>query len=176
MQQNVKFCIMAYRCLSKEDKILHGLTTGQDAPLDVSKGGIAGRGVFAAAPIERGSWLCEYKASQIYPPSQRAEHEAVYDTNGIEGSYIVESQYPIPGIGRLCWDATYYYHQTGRYMNHAQHGNAEVTKPVFVRGKWRIGFMAVRDIHVGDEVVWDYGVRGEVWSGCRLVQGVVRHH
>ena len=60
-------------------------------------------------------------------------------------------------------------------MNHAQHVNAEVTRPVFARGKWRIGFMAVRDIDFGDEVVWDYGVRGEVWSGCRLVQGVVRH-
>lgn len=61
-------------------------------------------------------------------------------------------------------------------MNHAQHGNAEVTRPVFVRGKWKIGFMAVSDNDVGDEVVWDYGVRAEVCSGCRLVQGVVRRH
>ena len=34
--------------------------------------------------------------------------------------------------------------------------------------------MAVRDIEVGDEVVWDYQVRGEVWSGCRLVDGRVQ--
>ena len=36
-----------------------------------------------------------------------------------------------------------------------------------------IGFVAVRDIEVGAEVVWDYQVRGEVWSGCRLVDGRV---
>ena len=34
--------------------------------------------------------------------------------------------------------------------------------------------MAVRDIEVWDEVVWDYEVRGEVWSGCRLVDGRVQ--
>ena len=43
-------------------------------------------------------------------------------------------------IGMLCTTTI----QTGRYMNHAQHVNAEVTRPVFARGKWRIGFMAVR--------------------------------
>ena len=35
-------------------------------------------------------------------------------------------------------------------------------------------FLACRDIGVGDEVVWDYGVRGEDWSGCQLVGGVVK--
>ena len=34
--------------------------------------------------------------------------------------------------------------------------------------------MAVRDIAVGDEVVWDYGVRGEKeWGKSRLIEGVV---
>ena len=23
-------------------------------------------------------------------------------------------------------------------------------------------------------MVWDYGVRGEQWNGCRLVEGVIR--
>lgn len=60
------------------------------------------------------------------------------------------------------------------YMNHAQGPNAVLTKPFFIRKQWRIGFMAVRDIMPGDEVVWDHQVRGEEWSGCRLVKGVVR--
>ena len=34
--------------------------------------------------------------------------------------------------------------------------------------------MECRDIAEGDEVVWDYGVRDQVWSGCRLVEGVVQ--
>ena len=33
--------------------------------------------------------------------------------------------------------------------------------------------MAVKDISVGDEVVWDYGVRGGGWENSRLVDGVV---
>ena len=164
---------MAIRCPTKEEKIIHGLTTGQDAPLDVLEKGIAGRGLFATEVIQKGSWLCEYKAALTYPLSERPKHEAEYDLNG-EGSYIVESTYAIPGVGRLCWDATRRLHQIGRYLNHAQCPNAELTRPFFVREKWRIGFMAVRDIMPGDEVVWDYKVRGEEWSGCRLVKGVVR--
>jgi len=105
--------------------------------------------------------------------SMRAE-KAEHDINCVEGSYIIGSQYPIPRVGKLCWDATYYPHQIGRYLNHAQHPNAELTSPVFARKKWRIGFMATRDIGVGEEVVWDYIERREVWSGCRLVKGTVR--
>jgi len=98
--------------------------------------------------------------------------EEEYEKNN-EGSYIVESSYAVPGIGRMCWDATRYYHQLGRYINHAQKPNAAITPPHWARGKWRIGFVAVREIKEGDEVVWDYGIRGEEWSGCRLVDGVV---
>ena len=82
----------------------------------------------------------------------------------------------IPGRkeGHLCFDATRRFDQLGRYINHAQRPNAKVTRPFKIRGKWRVGFLAVRDIEKGDEVVWDYGVRGVEWSGCRLVGGVVK--
>ena len=159
-----------FRYLSKQETVLQGLTTGHDAPLEVREGGIAGRGVFATGAIRKTSWLCEYKAGTIYPPSEKDQHTTEYDVNG-EGSYVIETSYAIPGVGKLCFDATRRYHQIGRYLNHAQHPNAELTTPVFARGKLRIGFVAVRDIEVGDEVVWDYEVRGEVWSGCRLVGG-----
>ena len=35
--------------------------------------------------------------------------------------------------------------------------------PLFLRGKWRVGMVAVRDIFVGQEITYDYGVRSEVW-------------
>ena len=35
-----------------------------------------------------------------------------------------------------------------------------------------MGFVSIRNINIGDEVVWDYGVREE-WGRCRLVDGVV---
>ena len=131
------------------------------------EGGVAGRVFFSTAAIEKGAWLCKYKAAALYSPLLRRQHEEEYDLNG-EGSYIVETTYPIQGVGKLCWDATRRYHQIGRYLNHAQHPNAELTALVYATGKWRIGFTVVRDISVGDEVVWDYQVRE---SFCRLVEG-----
>ena len=85
--------------------------------------------------------------------------EQEYDQND-EGSYIVKAMYPVPQFGKQCWDATRYYLQLGRYMNHAKSLNAKMTKPYFVRKKGTIGFVACRDIEAGDEVVWDNGVRG----------------
>ena len=118
--------------------------------------------------------MCEYKIAAVYPIDQKAAIEAEYDENG-EGSYIIDSTFPIPKEGRICFDATRKFNQIGRYLNHAQSPNAKLTRPYKIRGKWRIGFLSLRDIGVGEEVVWDYGVRGEEWSGCRLVGGVVRN-
>ena len=151
---------------------VEGLSTGRDAPLEVRKGGVAGRGVFATASICKGSWLCEYKTTKVLAKEERESVERHYKKND-EGCYIVDLAYPVPGAGLLSFDATRKFHQFGRYLNHAQKPNAVLTQPYYVRGKWRIGFLAARDIAPGDEVVWDYQVRGEVWSSCRLVEGRV---
>ena len=164
---------MHFRVLTKEERVIEGLSSGKDAPLEVRQGGIAGRGVFAKEPIGKGSWLCEYKTTSVFKRSEKERVANEYDANN-EGSYIVESANPVGGEGYLCFDATRKYHQLGRYMNHARSPNAVLTQPFLVRGKWRVGFVAVRDIDEGDEVVWDYKIGGEVWSGCRLVGGVVK--
>ena len=130
--------------------------TGKDAPLEVREGGIAGRGVFAVGPIHRGQWL----KGLVYPLSELDQHCEEYSKNN-EGVYIVQSSHPVGGGTR---DATHCLHQTGRYMNHAQQANARLTSPIFIRKKWRIGFVAAKDIREWDEVVWDYGVRGN-WNG-----------
>ena len=136
------------------------------------EGGSCGRGVFATGNIAKSEWLCEYKGI-TYPRREMEKYVHEYDKND-EGCYIVTSSYPVGAKTRLCWDATRYCHQYGRYLNHAQKPNATLTSPVYVRDKWRIGFVAASDINVGDEVVWDYGIRGgENWTGSRLVEGVV---
>ena len=40
---------------------------------------------------------------------------------------------------------------------------AKPGRPIHLRGKWRVGLVAVRDINIGDEVTYDYGVRSEPW-------------
>ena len=77
------------------------LTTRQDAALEVKEGGIA----FATANITKGSWLCKFKTSRMFPPSERAAAEKEFDKNK-EGCYTVELMYAIPGQGKMCWDAT----------------------------------------------------------------------
>ena len=127
--------------------------------------------MFATASISKGQWLCEYKGL-VYPYRDMKRYTEDYERNG-EGCYIVTSKHPVGGGTRLCWDATRNLNQVGRYINHALKPNAALTSAFYVRGKWRVGFVAVRDIAVGDEVVWDYGVRGEEWGKSRLIEGVV---
>ena len=158
--------------MTKEEVIIEGLSTGQDAPLEVQQGGIVGRGVFATEHIPKGSWLCEYKTTRVFKRSELEHVKKEYELNN-EGSYIVESAYPVGKEGHLCFDATRKYHQFGRYFNHARCPNSVITPPFNIRGKWRVGFLAVRDIDAGDEVVWDYKVDDVEWSGCTLKGGVI---
>ena len=53
-------------------------------------------------------------------------------------------------------------------MNHAPKAVATLC-PLFIRGKWRVGFTAARDLHAGDELTWDYGCppKGIEWLGQR---------
>lgn len=109
----------------------------------------------------------------MFPCHEEEKYSEEYDANS-EGSYIIRSPHPVGTGPRLCWDATRHFNQIARYMNHAKKANAKPTHPIFIRQKWRIGFTASTDINEGDEVVWDYGVRGEVeWGSCKLVDGVV---
>ena len=49
-------------------------------------------------------------------------------------------------------------------INHAPtHFNLKPGRPLYLRGKWRVGMLAVRDIANGDELTYDYGVRSEKW-------------
>ena len=79
------------RCLTNDEIILQGLSTGRDAPLEVAEQGIAGRGVFATGKITAGEWLCEYRG-KVIPLREKKLHEEQYVMND-EGSYIVTSQH-----------------------------------------------------------------------------------
>ena len=144
--------------------------------------GDKGRGVVATNTIPVGSFLCEYKTgTPPYPRKQRAAKEAEYIHNN-EGCYILEVQCR---DGRwLCFDATRRTQQYGRYMNHtsASLANAKPLPPFLVNGKLRVGFVTIKPIKTGDELLWDYGVspQGVSWlqkkpqSSSKVSTGLTR--
>ena len=154
---------------------IRGLTGQSRAPrLQVTYlGHPKGRGVLAKEPIAKGTYICEYRTYRVYPVGsdthKRLSEE--YSRNS-EGSFVVETAYPIPGIGRLCFDATRRYRDVGRYINHhPRHYNSKLSTPKLLRGKWRIALVSIKDIEVGEEVLYDYGERTQPWMRVRRESG-----
>jgi len=59
-----------------------------------------------------------------------------------------------------------------------QHGKCHSCAPVVVEGRLRLAFIATKPIQAGDEITWDYGVRGEPWlskQGNTLVNTNTKH-
>ena len=116
--------------------------------------------MFALESIPKHSYICEYITAEVYPRSLKKSHEDEYKENG-EGCYIFEARV---ALGQwYCFDATRRMDQFGRFMNHApgEAANSKAFPPKKIRGKYRVGFLASRDILQGEEITWDYGVRDE---------------
>jgi len=122
-----------------------------------------GRGVFTLKPIPKGSFVMEYKTTQVYPQQERGIHEEEYAFNG-EGCMILEVETP---QGWFCLDATRRHNTLGRLLNHAPPTQATLKpfKPLKVNGKLRVGFLSTRDIPAETELTWDYGCqpKGQRW-------------
>ena len=163
-----------YRPLTEQEILTSGLLGHSPSPkLEVVNfGRNKGRGVVALEPISKGTYVCEYRTYRVYPVGspEAAELAKEYELNG-EGSFVLETAYPVPQLGVcMCFDATRRYKDVGRLINHSSVGcNLKPAMPVYVRGKWRVGMIAVRDIFVGQELTYDYGVRTEVWMKKRKV-------
>ena len=71
----------------------------------------------------------------------------------------------------MCFDATRQFKDLGRLINHSPVGyNLKPGTPLFVRGKLCVGMMAVRDIAIGQELTYDYGVRSEGWMKSKTAE------
>lgn len=152
-----------YRPLTEQEILASGLLGHSPSPkLEVVNfGPNKGRGVVALEAISKGAYVCEYRTYRVYPVGspEAAELAKEYEVNG-EGSFVLETAYPVPQLGVcMCFDATRRYKDVGRLINHSSVGcNLKPAMPLYVRGKWRIGMIAVRDIFVGQELSYDYGV------------------
>ena len=143
--------------------VLQGLINHHIAPVEIKDVPPKGRGVFAAAPIKQGSYICEYKTTNVYPRSARAKEEKQYALNG-EACMVLDVY---TSMGCFTLDATRRFNSVGRLLNHAPAKVATVKpfKPLLVGEKWKVAFLAARDITKGEELTWDYGCppEGQEW-------------
>ena len=143
-----------FRCLPPLEVVMKGLISGSTAEVEVRRMPEKGRAVFVTAHIPKGSFLCEYTATKVYPMADRAKNEQNYTLNG-EECMILDIQTP---CGWYCIDATQDYDGVGRLMNHAlpSQATAKPFRPLRVHNQWRVGFLSTRDISPGEEITWDY--------------------
>ena len=145
------------RAQTKLERVIAGLSGKISPPkLRIVESEEKGRGVFVDEDVKAGRYMLEYKA-EVYPPKQRAEREQEYMANE-EGCYILDI---LTCDGWMCLDATRKYGTVGRLLNHAPKSLATLTtsKPMVIRGRWRVAFLAARDLSSGEELTWDYGCK-----------------
>ena len=150
------------RLLTPLEKVIAGLESGKlGASLEVKHFPGKGRGVVTLESIPCGDTVTEYKSKEVYKCAKKSFHVNEYDRNN-EGSYILEIQTP---EGWVCLDATRRMGSIGWLMNHSSNPNLKPFRALFVRGKWRVGFLAITDIGVGEELTWNYGSppQGHQW-------------
>ena len=154
--------VLDHRTLTPLEKVLSGLTSHKTNPkLRVIESPGKGRGVVSDERLEKGDFVVEYRSAEVYPRSEKTKHVLEYELNG-EGSYILEVQ---TNNGWWCLDATRALGTVGRLINHSTQPNLKPFRPLFVRGKWRAGFIALRAIKPEEELTWDYKCQpeGQKW-------------
>ena len=124
------------------------------------------RGAFATRHFSRGDFVCEYASKVLLKEESRADEER-YQEAGL-GSYCLDAKYQ--GIW-YTFDATLTLKDPGRYINHASsHCNLRLMAPIMIgRGanqRLRIGFLALQEIHRGEQLFFDYGYRDQNWMVC----------
>jgi hypothetical protein len=127
-------------------------------PLVVRPSPIHSVGVYAAAPIRKGSRIVEYTGERI------TVEEADRRYDGVSRTYL----YGLDD-GKTVIDG----HGLGAYLNHSCDPNCEVDE---VKG--RVWLFAIRDIAAGEELVWDYNLYDDedpapCYCGSRKCRGTM---
>lgn len=153
-----------------KETAIAGLTKDQTKQLCFIDTKEKGRGIAVQEKVAAGEYICEYKYNTSYPLKEKSCHDAEYDTND-EGCYTMEVQLP-DNKGWLCLDATRNIDSWGRYINHSSRPNLKKNPPLMVNKKWRVAFLALRDIEEGEELLYDYGKQANPPNWMRLHQKV----
>jgi SET domain-containing protein len=111
--------------------------------VEVRESDIQGRGVYAARPIKKGTWIIEYTGERI----SHAEADMRYDDEHMERHHT----FLFTIDEHVCIDA-FIGGNEARYVNHSCDPNCET-----VLADGEIHIVAMRDIAAGEELTYDYG-------------------
>jgi len=116
-------------------------------PFTIGKSRIAGRGALAARRIRKGARIIEYLGERISPAEADARYEGGPAKHPRVLLFTVDAETVIDaGTGG----------NAARFINHSCKPNCEAV----TRGG-RIWISAVRNIQIGEELTYDYGLTGE---------------
>ena len=115
--------------------------------IEVRNSGVHGRGVFAVAPIPKGTRILEYLGERISHQAADARYDD-HDVNDNHTFLFIVDKHTVIDAGVAGNDA--------RYINHQCEGNCES-----VIENRRVFIDAVRDIAPGDELGYDYEIGRE---------------
>ena len=118
-----------------------------------------GRSAFAAKHFNPGDFICDY-GRVVRKKAKKDWGEERNASLGI-GCYCLDATY---NNEEYVFDAAASINDPGRYINHAsRHCNLLLMSPVMIgeppNAQLKIGFIAKREILVGEELFFDYGIK-----------------
>jgi uncharacterized protein len=132
-------------------------TTAKNVPIATSplvaarNSKIHGRGVYAIAPIKKGTRVLEYLGDRITHAEADRRYARKREDDGHTFLFIA-SQRTVIDAGRRGNDA--------RFINHSCNPNCE-TAIIEIQGRNRVFIDAIRDIKAGEELGYDYQLTWE---------------
>jgi histone-lysine N-methyltransferase SETD8 len=114
-----------------------------------------GRGVKATRKFIKGELICEYSGDLIYIDEAK-KREKDYQKDIDIGCYMYYFNFKDK---QYCVDATKDNKRFGRLLNHCKKSPNVITKVIPDGSHPYLCLMAMRDIKVGEELVYDYGER-----------------
>lgn len=135
-----------------DDLITDGIEEGMKIQQIEGKG----RAVFATRRFHKGEYVVEYHGD-LLEITDAKKREAEYAQNPETGCYMYYFQYLCK---TYCVDATKETGRMGRLINHSKSGNCQ-TKLHDIGGVPHLILVASRDIHEGEELLYDYGDRSK---------------
>ena len=118
--------------------------------IEIKDAGLKGKGAFARIDLAEGTYIGRYVGDLLTNEAMKARYP-----DRRQASYLFEL------TEELCIDAQESTHFS-RFFNHAEHGNLEVRFDVDAR---TIKFFALRSIHAGEEMTFDYGPKYWLFRG-----------